>query len=243
MRIDSEGSSLTCPDRGYLTPHMHPSTTRIDPPATQTPLGGEWKTLDFTCDQAAEAFAGAVLVCADDQRIVDVVISEGYQAVLTGTHHQSGTDGIAEAVAGRDEGISLSMSRGTSRKLSLRDSQHRIRLIDGQLIPPMATLATTGDGELDQLAAGCGQLYIAPEWRRCVTHCRQIAQSPAAADCNHRGYAIAAFASTCHCPRWHGTVETRFFAPSGSNNRHRGWTTAPALMTANTTHTVAASPR
>ena len=36
------------------------------------------------------------IVATDDQRIVEAVKSAGYEAVMTGAHHQSGTDRIAE---------------------------------------------------------------------------------------------------------------------------------------------------
>jgi 3-deoxy-manno-octulosonate cytidylyltransferase (CMP-KDO synthetase) len=46
-----------------------------------------------------------LLVATDDQRIVDVVASFGGKAVMTRADHPSGTDRIAEAVAGMDGDI------------------------------------------------------------------------------------------------------------------------------------------
>jgi len=39
------------------------------------------------------------IVATDDERILDAVKSAGYEAVMTGAHHQSGTDRIAEVAA------------------------------------------------------------------------------------------------------------------------------------------------
>ena len=39
------------------------------------------------------------IVATDDQRIIEAVKSAGYEAVMTGAHHQSGTDRIAEVAA------------------------------------------------------------------------------------------------------------------------------------------------
>jgi 3-deoxy-manno-octulosonate cytidylyltransferase (CMP-KDO synthetase) len=38
-----------------------------------------------------------VVIATDDQKVVDIVLDYGFEAVLTGTHHQSGTDRIFEA--------------------------------------------------------------------------------------------------------------------------------------------------
>jgi 3-deoxy-manno-octulosonate cytidylyltransferase (CMP-KDO synthetase) len=49
----------------------------------------------------AEEVAGA-LVATDDVRVIEVVRQAGYDAVLTRSDHASGSDRIAEAMAGRD---------------------------------------------------------------------------------------------------------------------------------------------
>jgi 3-deoxy-manno-octulosonate cytidylyltransferase (CMP-KDO synthetase) len=51
------------------------------------------------CQRASESAAQTVVVATDDTRIADAVTAFGGQACMTGTHHQSGTDRIAE-VAG-----------------------------------------------------------------------------------------------------------------------------------------------
>ena len=47
--------------------------------------------------RAVEADVGPVVVAADDIEIVKAVEKAGGRAVLTGTHHQSGSDRIFEA--------------------------------------------------------------------------------------------------------------------------------------------------
>ncbi len=49
--------------------------------------------------RAMEADVGPVLVAADSTEIVDAVVAAGGRAVLTGDHHQSGSDRIFEAVS------------------------------------------------------------------------------------------------------------------------------------------------
>ena len=48
------------------------------------------------CRRALAAKAEQVVVATDDQRIFDAVNQLGIQAVMTGVHHQSGTERIAE---------------------------------------------------------------------------------------------------------------------------------------------------
>ena len=50
-----------------------------------------------------------VLVATDDERIRSVVASLGGTAVMTRVDHPSGTDRVAEAVAGRDAGIVINI--------------------------------------------------------------------------------------------------------------------------------------
>ncbi len=49
-------------------------------------------------ERALESEAGDVLVAADDEKVVNAVKAFGGRAVMTGLHHNSGTDRIAEAV-------------------------------------------------------------------------------------------------------------------------------------------------
>ena len=48
--------------------------------------------------RSAEAGIGEVAVATDDAGIADVVTAAGFRAVMTGTHHQSGSDRIFEAL-------------------------------------------------------------------------------------------------------------------------------------------------
>ena len=49
-------------------------------------------------ERAAQSGASAVWVAADDERIITAVKEHGYQALLTATHHTSGTDRLAEVM-------------------------------------------------------------------------------------------------------------------------------------------------
>jgi 3-deoxy-manno-octulosonate cytidylyltransferase (CMP-KDO synthetase) len=93
---------------------------------------------------AAAAFGPAsVVVCADDQALVDAVRPTGIRAVLTSPAHQSGTDRIAEVAAGLDCDIAVNV-QGDEPEM---DAGH-IRLVAGLLErhpwAGMATLAVAG---------------------------------------------------------------------------------------------------
>ena len=49
-------------------------------------------------ERAVQSGASAVWVAADDARIITAVKEHGHQALLTSTHHTSGTDRLAEAM-------------------------------------------------------------------------------------------------------------------------------------------------
>lgn len=48
------------------------------------------------CDRAQEAGAAQIIVATDDERIRDVVKTYGFDAVMTGSEHGSGTERLAE---------------------------------------------------------------------------------------------------------------------------------------------------
>lgn len=52
--------------------------------------------------RAREADVGRVVVAADHQDILDAVTTAGFEAVMTGNHHQSGSDRIFEALSQLD---------------------------------------------------------------------------------------------------------------------------------------------
>ena len=53
-------------------------------------------------ERAQRSGATEVWIATDDERVVDAVHKHGYQALMTGADHASGTDRIAEVAAGRD---------------------------------------------------------------------------------------------------------------------------------------------
>jgi 3-deoxy-manno-octulosonate cytidylyltransferase (CMP-KDO synthetase) len=60
------------------------------------------------CERASAANnVSRVLVATDDERIRDAVRAAGFEALLTGAHHASGSDRLAEAAAALDESFAL----------------------------------------------------------------------------------------------------------------------------------------
>lgn len=53
-------------------------------------------------DRAAQSRVGRVVVATDSQEIADATIACGHEAVMTGAHHQSGSDRIFEALEALD---------------------------------------------------------------------------------------------------------------------------------------------
>ena len=95
--------------------------------------------------RAAKAFGPeAVLVCADDQALIDAVRPCGLRAVMTRPDHGSGTDRIAEAAATIDAGIIVNV-QGDEPEM---EAAH-IRLVADLLVrhpwAGMATLVVPGD--------------------------------------------------------------------------------------------------
>jgi 3-deoxy-manno-octulosonate cytidylyltransferase (CMP-KDO synthetase) len=85
----------------------------------------------------------AVLVATDDQRIVDAVASfkiPGVKAVMTRADHPSGTDRIAEAVAGEDCDVLINI-------------QGDEPLMEPELIDRLAAVMTSGDWDMATAAA------------------------------------------------------------------------------------------
>jgi 3-deoxy-manno-octulosonate cytidylyltransferase (CMP-KDO synthetase) len=85
----------------------------------------------------------AVLVATDDQRIVDAVASfniPGVKAVMTRADHPSGTDRIAEAVAGEECDALINI-------------QGDEPLMDPELIDRLAEVITSGDWDMATAAA------------------------------------------------------------------------------------------
>jgi 3-deoxy-manno-octulosonate cytidylyltransferase (CMP-KDO synthetase) len=89
--------------------------------------------------QAGRAFGlDCVVVCADDQTLVDAVEPTGIRAVLTRPDHQSGTDRIAEVAAGLQSALIVNV-QGDEPEM---EPEH-IRLVAGLLDRhPWAGMAT-----------------------------------------------------------------------------------------------------
>lgn len=106
--------------------------------------------LIHTCRRAAQAFgAEAVLVCADTSELVTVAQEYGFAARLTGSHHQSGTDRIAEAAAVLSAPIIVNV-QGDEPEIDPAAIRRVAALLDEQPEAAMATLATPGNAA-DQL--------------------------------------------------------------------------------------------
>ena len=52
--------------------------------------------ISHVVSKAKKTQIGRVVVCTEDQLIFDDVVKNGGEAILTGNHHQSGTDRIFE---------------------------------------------------------------------------------------------------------------------------------------------------
>ena len=53
--------------------------------------------ISHVVNKAKNTEIGRVVVCTEDQLILEDVIKNGGEAILTGNHHKSGTDRIFEA--------------------------------------------------------------------------------------------------------------------------------------------------
>lgn len=100
-------------------------------------------------EQASQAkMLSELFVATDDQRIFDCVQQFGGKAVMTGSHHQSGTDRIAEAVAGIDADIVVNI-QGDHPLIDPAMIDEAIQPLVDHPEVPMSTLKTrmhkTGD--------------------------------------------------------------------------------------------------
>jgi len=81
-----------------------------------------------------------VIVATDDPRIADAVAASGADAVLTRAEHPSGTDRLAEVVAGLDAPIVVNV-QGDLPLLDPGMIEHLVARLVGDPSLPMATLA------------------------------------------------------------------------------------------------------
>lgn len=70
------------------------ASTRL-PGKPLLPIAGKAMIL-HVCARAMQAEPEELVVATDDQRIYDTVTAHGFEAILTGSEHQSGTERIAE---------------------------------------------------------------------------------------------------------------------------------------------------
>ncbi|MCF6321506.1 MAG: 3-deoxy-manno-octulosonate cytidylyltransferase [Rhizobiaceae bacterium] len=92
--------------------------------------------------RAVEANIGTPWVATDSEVIKDVIVSEGGLAVLTGTHHQSGSDRIWEAVSKIDPAGEIEF---------IINLQGDLPTIEGKLIAQSLQPLLTGDAEIATL--------------------------------------------------------------------------------------------
>ena len=101
--------------------------------------------LVHSCEQAALAYGKErVIVCADDQALIDVCQQAGFRAVMTSAHHQSGTDRIAE-VAAQEQASCIVNVQGDEPDMDPAHIQAVATLITQHEWAGMATLACPVD--------------------------------------------------------------------------------------------------
>ncbi len=100
-----------------------------------------------TCQRAAQAFGSdQVIVCADDDSIVEVVTAAGFTAQLTAPDHESGTDRIAEVAAQLSSDIIVNV-QGDEPEIDPVHIRLVASLLNAHDWAGMATLATPGTVE------------------------------------------------------------------------------------------------
>lgn len=104
------------------------------------PIAGKPLIL-HTVDRAREAATvDEVIVATDDQRIFDVVVNRGHQAVMTSPDHQSGSDRIAEVAVNLPEGSIIVNVQGDEPVISPATID---RAVEALLQDADADIATT----------------------------------------------------------------------------------------------------
>lgn len=97
-------------------------------------------------EKAAGSQADAVLIAADDDRVIEAVKSFGGKAVMTSPSHNSGTDRIYEAVAGLDYEIIINV-QGDEPLLPSKVIDELIDLMKSHPEYEMATVAVPAKRE------------------------------------------------------------------------------------------------
>jgi 3-deoxy-manno-octulosonate cytidylyltransferase (CMP-KDO synthetase) len=105
-----------------------------------------------TLQQAQKARSvGRVIVATDDERIRDVVIAAGGEAVMTSGHHISGSDRIAEVAAGLPDGSIIVNVQGDEPLISPKTIDRVVEALISDGSAQMATASeplTEKNGEL-----------------------------------------------------------------------------------------------
>jgi len=78
------------------------------------------------------------IVATDDQRIVDAVESAGFEAVITSTRHQSGTDRIAEVAAAIASAEIIVNLQGDEPLISPETIERAVATMDAEIDPDAA---------------------------------------------------------------------------------------------------------
>jgi 3-deoxy-manno-octulosonate cytidylyltransferase (CMP-KDO synthetase) len=74
------------------------------------------------------------IVATDDQRIIDAVTSAGFEAVLTSSHHRSGTDRIAEVAAELNDVDIIVNVQGDEPMISADTIEEAVRALEADMI-------------------------------------------------------------------------------------------------------------
>lgn len=115
-------------------------------------------------DRAREADMGRIVVAVDDDRVYEAVANAGYEVVMTGQQHQSGSDRIYEALKKIDpEGRAKAIInvQGDLPTIDPRIIQASLRPLENRTVD-IATLAVEIKDEADKTASQVVKVVGAP---------------------------------------------------------------------------------
>ncbi len=103
--------------------------------------------LQYVYDAATESEADAVYIATDDERIVELAGTFGARTLMTGRHHHSGTDRLAEAarLLRLDEATIIVNLQGDEVGMSARVIDQTARLLRADTSANMATVCEVLD--------------------------------------------------------------------------------------------------
>ena len=102
--------------------------------------------IQHVVEQARRVGSAAVVVATDDARIADAVTAFGGTAVMTSPDCASGSDRVAEVMAGRDEDLVVNL-QGDEPDFDPADIERLITTMWADPSLPMGTLAVLADSE------------------------------------------------------------------------------------------------